>query len=128
MLTKILITALVIAACFAYLRYQRGKNTATSGQTTDTPSTGSKPTLSSQFHWLAGGLILLTATAAIGFFIYNWMDNHQVMTVNIINPNSGDKVSYQVYKGDLQEHSFKTLKGQTIRISSAERIEISEAP
>lgn len=128
MLTKILVTALVIVACFAYVRYQRGKNSTTTGQDSSVASSEKKPNLSAQFQWLAGGLIVLTAAAAIGFFIYNWMDDHRVMTVNIINPQSGNVVSYQVYKGDLQERSFKTLQGQQIRISSAERLEVSESP
>jgi uncharacterized protein (UPF0333 family) len=128
MLTKILVTALVIAACFVYLRHQKQKNAAASKQANVSESISKKNSISSQFQWLAGALIVLTACMAIGFFIYGWMDGHRVMTIKIINPQSGDVVSYQVYKGDLLERSFTTLQGQKVRISDSERIEITENP
>ena len=128
MLTKILVTALIILACYFYLRYQRNKQQSVAGQN-DSLDTGSeKSSLSSQIRWVAGGLIGLTVCAAIGIFIYSWMDDRRVLTVKITSPYSGEVVSYQVYKGDMKERSFKTLHGQVIRISDSERIEISETP
>jgi len=128
MITKILVTALVIAACYAYLRHQRQKQSTTSAQV-KLPNTGAnKNTVTSQFKWLAISLVVLTACAAIGFFIYNLMDDRRVLNVRITNPHSSGVVTYQVYKGDIQERSFKTLQGQQVRISNSERIEISEAP
>lgn len=128
MLTKILVTALVIAVCFVYLRHQRQKNAATSKQANVSESVSKKNAISTQFQWLAGALIVLTACTAIGFFIYGWLDGHRVMTIKIINPQSGDVVNYQAYKGDLLERSFTTLQGQKIRLSDSERIEITENP
>lgn len=127
MLTKILVTALVIVACFSYLRYQRGKNQATEAQDDSAARNTKKPSVNGQIQWLAVGLIVLTGAAAIGFFIYSWVDDHRVMTVNLINPKTGAQQSYQVYKGDLQERSFKTLQGQQIRIGNTERLEVRES-
>lgn len=128
MLTKILVTVLVIVACYIYLRYQRQKAADGNRQGSSRKSAPKKTSFSAQFRWLAGGLVLLTASATIGIFIYGWVDDRRVLTVKITNPLNGNVVSYQVYKGDMQERSFETLKGQRIRISNNERIEVSEAP
>ena len=128
MITKILVTALIIAACYVYLRHQRQKQIGTSAQTKSATAVTNKNTVTSQFKWLAISLVVLTACAAIGFFIYNLMDDRRVLNVKITNPHNSEVVTYQVYKGDMQERSFETLQGQQVRISSSERIEISEAP
>jgi len=128
MITKILVTALVIVACYVYLRHQRQKQDGTSVQTTLATAVTNKNTVSSQFKWLAISLVVLTACAAIGFFIYNLVDDRRVLNVKITNPHNSEVVTYHVYKGDMQERSFETLQGQQIRISINERIEVSEVP
>lgn len=125
MLTKILVTALVIFACFYYLRYQRNKQQAgTPKASAATPAR--KFSLTSQIKWLAGGLAVLTICAAITTFIYGWLDKQQVLNVKVTSPYSGEVVTYQVYKGDMNERSFETVQGQKIRIGNSERIEVSE--
>lgn len=128
MLTKILVTALIILACYGYLRYQRNKRLSVPGKNDSLDTDTGKSSLSTQVQWVAGGLIVLTACGAISFFIYNWMDDRRLLTVTITSPHSGEVVTYQVYKGDLKERSFETIQGQTIRIGNSERIEIVQAP
>ena len=125
MLTKILVTALIILACFYYLRYQRNKQQA-STQKTSAVTSARKFSLASQIKWLAGGLVGLTICAAIATFIYGWLDKQQVLNVKVTSPYSGEVVTYQVYKGDMDERSFETVQGQKIRIGNSERIEVSE--
>ena len=125
MLTKILVTALVILACFYYLRYQRNKQQAGTQKTSAATPTG-KFSLSSQIKWLAGALAALTICAAMASFIYAWLDKQKVLNVTVTSPYSGEVVTYQVYKGDMNERSFETVQGQKIRIGNSERIEVSE--
>ena len=127
MLTKLLITALVIAACFAYLRFQ-SQRAATGNRQNANAETATRGSLPRQFRWLAAALIISGASAVIGFFIFEWFNGRTVLTVDVINPQTGELISYEVYKRDLQDRSFKTLNGQQIRISNNERIEITEAP
>lgn len=125
MLTKILVTALIILACFYYLRYQRNKQLAgTQKAIAATPAR--KFSLTSQIKWLAGGLVVLTICAALASFIYGWLDKRQILNVKVTSPYSGEVVTYQVYKGDMNERSFETVQGQKIRIGNSERIEVSE--
>jgi hypothetical protein len=79
-------------------------------------------------RWLAGGLVVLVICAAISFFVYDWLDSRRVLTVKVTSPQSGEMVSYLVYKGDLNERSFETIQGQVVRIGNSERIEVSETP
>lgn len=128
MLTKILVTALIILACYFYLRHQRNKQLPGAGKADSLDTRSGEKSLSLQVQWLAGGLVLLTVCAAIGFFIYDWMDNRRVLTVKVTSPYSGEVVTYQVYKGDMEERSFETIQGQVIRVGNSERIEVSENP
>ena len=129
MLTKILVTTLVILSCYFYLRYRRNKAPATSGGSTSSLDAGSRKSSSAfQVKWVAGVLIALSACSAISFFIYDRMDNQRLLTVKIINPYSGEVMTYQVHKGDLKERSFETTQRQIIRVSNRERIEVIETP
>lgn len=125
MLTKILVTALVILGCYAFLRFQRNKQLAPSNQSQNTGNAQAGNAVSFSFRWLAICLVTLTFATAAGFFIYDWQDNRELLTVKVINPHNGESVSYQVYKGDLQERSFETVQGQVIRVSHSERMEVS---
>lgn len=125
MLTKILVTALVILGCYAFLRFQRNKQSTQSNQAAITDKQQAKSAISSSFRWVAACLVILTLVTAVGFFIYNWQDNHELLIVKITNPHNGETVSYQVYKGDLQERSFETVQGQMVRVSNSERIDIT---
>lgn len=125
MLTKILVTALIILACFYYLRYQRNKQQAGT-QKAIAATSAHKFSRTSQVKWLAGSLVALTICAAMVSFIYGWLDKQQILNVKVTSPYSGEVVTYQVYKGDMNERSFETVQGQKIRIGNSERIEVSE--
>jgi protein-S-isoprenylcysteine O-methyltransferase Ste14 len=125
MLTKILVTALVILTCFYYLRYQRNKQ-QTGTQKENAATSTREFSLTSQIKWLASGLVVLTICTAIVLFIYGWFDKQQVLNVKVTSPYSGKVVSYQVYKGDINERSFETVQGHKIQIGNSERIEIRE--
>lgn len=122
MLTKILITALVILGCYTFLRFQRNKQ-LTQPQGKAVPAIDHRPARTS-VKWLSVALLALSLTAVTGFFIHNWLDNRQLLSVKIINPYNGETMIYQVYKGDLEDRRFKTVDGQTVRVSNSERMEI----
>ena len=125
MLTKILVTALIILACFYYLRFQRNKQQIGT-QKANAATSAQKFSRTSQIAWLAGSLVALTICAAIISFVYGWFDKKQVLNVKLISPYSGEVVIYEAYKGDMNERSFETVQGKVIRIGNSERLEISE--
>ena len=125
MLTKLLLTAAVIAGCYLFIRYKRGEaltNQHPQQRVEAEPSPQRKP-----LNWLALGLVALTVAAAIGFFVHDYQDSQTLLDVKVINPSNGEESHYKVYKGDLGARSFETIQGQQVRIGNTERMEVKEA-
>lgn len=122
MLTKILITALVIFGCYLFLRYSRRP-------APDTRREPARPAVNgTAFRRLAAGVLLLSLLAAVAAFLYGWYDDRTLLDIRVINTLTGDVVHYQAYKGDLEGRSFVTLYGQQVSIADSERLEVSPAP
>lgn len=47
-----------------------------------------------------------------------------VVTVHVINTQSGEKISYRAIKDDIQGGSFTTLDGRRIYVAGVERLEV----
>ncbi len=47
-----------------------------------------------------------------------------VVTVHVINTQSGEKISYRAIKDDIQGDSFTTLDGRRIYVAGVERLEV----
>ncbi|OMH38058.1 hypothetical protein [Motiliproteus sp. MSK22-1] len=129
MLTKILLTALIIVGCYTYLRYKRNleQGDISSQRLKGDDNTPTPAIPSTVVRWLATGLVFLSVAGAVGFFIYDWNDSRTLLEVKVINPQSGEQIRYQVYKGDMEERSFKTIQGQQVRIANTERLEVMES-
>lgn len=121
MLTKILLTALVVLGCYLFIRYQRSRQALPQRSRTEpvTPK-------NSGLRWLALGLCLLSLLASAAYMGYRWWDNSHLLQIRVINPTSGDAVEYQAYKGDVRGRSFTTRFGQKILVAEGERMELTE--
>ncbi len=118
MLTKFLITALVIACCWAMVKRSKGqkiaKPTADVGQSL----------IRKYMLTLALGLLLAASAVYLG---WSWHDNNQVVTVTIVSPNDADSAVYRVKKKDLSTTEIVTVDGLRIRLSNQERIIIASS-
>ena len=121
MVTKILITLLVIAGCYLYLKR---RNSSASQQQRPSGETDAEQL---PVKMIAVFLLVLSVMGTLSYVGYRWYDSHTLLDVRIINPANDSEVIYQVYKGDLDNRSFTTVQGQTVRISASERLEISPA-
>ncbi len=66
--------------------------------------------------------IMVVAAAAM---IYLGVDaRNAVVTVHVINTQSGDKKSYRVVKSDIHSDGFTTLEGVQVFVAENDRIEI----
>ena len=117
MIGKILLTLAVIVACMLML------------------SARAKPALKTIPDPAAERNRILLRKAAIGFMvimviaagtmIYLEADNRgPVVTVHVINTQSGARKSYQAIKSDIQSDGFTTLDGLQVFVAGVERIEI----
>ncbi|WP_207061298.1 hypothetical protein [Motiliproteus sp. SC1-56] len=125
MLTKILLTALVIGAAYLFLRHQRLKASPSSGTDRSAPATGEH---SPALRRLAAGLLIVFLGLAAAFFAYRWLDDRTLLEIRIVNSVTGEVVRYQAYKGDLEGRRFVTVHGQSVSLADSERMEVQALP
>jgi len=62
--------------------------------------------------------------AAIAMIYIEVSDNYSIVTVHVINSQSGARVSYQARREDIESSSFTTLEGRKVYVANVERIEV----
>ncbi len=121
MVTKILFTLAVITGCLWYASAKRR------GRSQPTLVIASKKDLRKReilrrSAYLFMGVMVLAAIAAIYLQV---SDNNTILTVNVINSETGSRVVYQARRQDIKSSSFTTLEGSTIYVANIERIEVN---
>ncbi|MCL1065750.1 hypothetical protein L2735_02875 [Shewanella olleyana] len=120
MLTKILVTLLVIVGAFAYLRSGRGSKVSRS----EALAVESSPFLSRAVIY---AMIAVSMIASAGFWGWTWYDDNTVVEVTISSPVEAMSASYQVRKKDIEAQRITTVDGIQIRLSNQERITVKAA-
>jgi hypothetical protein len=124
MISKLLLTLSVIAIAWFVIRYR-----SRSGQL---PSTTLPPRLSarqdksngSSLRLAAYGLILFMVLASGLFIFLQWRDEYRIVTVRVINSQTGETVTYMARRGDVEDRHFQTLDGRVVSVAEIERIEM----
>ncbi len=124
MLGKILLTLAVIAIAYLYVRQQQIAEARTGSSSAENSNSTEKDELSQDMRTAAYSLLVLMTGIGAALFYFDWRDDHQVLTVNLIRENQAEPVSYQVYKFQLQDRSFTTIDGIQITVAGSERMEI----
>ena len=117
MISKILITLAVIMICMWML------SSRVKPELREVPN----PTAVRRKKHLRNGAIafMLVMAIAAGIMIYLEVDNRSaVVTVHVINTQSGAQKSYRVMKNDIHDDGFTTLDGLQVFVAGIERIEI----
>lgn len=120
MITKILLTLLVIVAALAYARRKRAPVTRHS-------SGGMVGTKSSRTP-LYAALAFASLTLAISGLIFyqHWRERHTIFNVQVINSHTGEQQTYQAYREDIAKRSFRTVDGRQVNLADVERMEVQE--
>jgi len=120
MISKILITIGVIMACM-WMLSARDKPQL---KHVPNPAVERRKKL---FRNAALAFMLVMAIAA-SIMIYLEVDKRsEIVTVNVINTQSGASKSYRVMKNDIHNDGFTTTDGLQVFIAGIERIEIESA-
>ena len=117
MISKILITLGVIMACMWML----------SARVKPELKTVLNPAAERRKKQLRNGAIafMMVMIIAAGVMIYFEVDERSaVVTVHVINTQSGTKKSYRAMKNEIQSDGFTTLDGVQVFVAGIERIEI----
>lgn len=122
MITKIILTLLVIAAGYIYLKRKSAPQSSASARQQDTVSVSASSAVPVKL--IAALLIAIFSVATLSYIGYHWFDNNRVLEVRLISPGTDQHLIYEVRKGDLKERSFTTTDGQIVRIGASERLEV----
>lgn len=122
MITKILFTALVVAVVFGAARF-RAKQVA------NAPAPAARkeaagPSIRTMAYIIAA---MVVASSAV-IYVQAWMEDRQVITIRVVNTQTGETVSYDAHKGSISGRSFETVDGWKVTVSELERVEVVEAP
>jgi hypothetical protein len=123
MLTKIIVTLLVITGCFWFASQKREQRRQPLLVVASKEDQQRKAMLRRGAYLFM--FIMLLATVVMIYF--ELTDDYATVTVHVINTQTGARSSYQARREDVQASSFTTLDGRKVFTAGIERIEV-EAP
>ena len=128
MFMKLLLTLGVIFVAWLVLRNRSRRNRL--------PAVGQAPRLqppqtrgSERLPRLAAYALITGMLLASAVVLYlQWRDEYRVVTVRVINTQTGQVLTYEARRGDVAQHRFQTLDGRTVYVAEIERIEVGGMP
>ena len=126
MFMKLLLTLGVIGVAWLVLRHRRNRLPAT-GQPTRLIAPPARS--AERIPRVAAYALIVCMLLASGVVLYlQWRDEYRIVTVRVINTQTGQAVSYEARRGDVTQHQFQTLDGRTVFVAEIERIELGVDP
>ncbi len=117
-LTKILVTILVIVGAIVYLRRGRGSNV---NRNTVMADMQSSPFFSRVIIYT---MIAVSMLASASYWGWSWYDDNTIVDVTISSPVEAMSASYKVRKKDIEDQRITTVDGIQIRLSNQERLTV----
>lgn len=124
MLTKILLTLTVIVVCVLVISARRNKPKGGGTGIAVNKEALERQKQLRQAAWIFMGVMVVAAGTMMTVELW---DKNALVTVHVINTQSGERMSYQARREDVSQNSFTTVEGRRIFTAGVERIEI-EAP
>lgn len=123
MITKILFTALLILGLVYYLRFKGESRPQRSPRSTTRQQAPAptKPLIPRSVLYLFIGAMLLATAIAVYF---DWEKSHRIVTIRVINADTGQVTEYQARRSDIEGRQFQTLDGRLITLAGVERMEL----
>lgn len=132
MITKILFTAAVIAIVYLLARSRSRRTQAVRRLEAPSATRPVQPAPAAPVDKLPRYLayaLLGIMLAGSGLFIFlEWRDQYQVVSVRVINTNTGSSITYQARRGDVKDRSLETLDGRRVVLAAVDRMELGEVP
>ena len=129
MITKILFTAAVIAIVYLLAKGRTQRRQAPPRR--EALSGPRKPQDRAAAHgrlpqYLAYTLLGVMLAGSGSFIFMEWRDQYRIVTVRVINTNTGTSVTYQARRGDVADRSLDTIDGRRVVLAEVERLEFGE--
>lgn len=74
---------------------------------------------------IAYGLVVAMVMGSLLWLYLGYQSGREIVTVRIINANTGNVTTYQARRVDVQDQRFTTLDGRPIILADVDRMELS---
>lgn len=118
MLTKILVTILVILAVLTFYRVKNSGRVTRAARRLEAHNPANNRFGRMVAYGFVGVLILISA----GWYGLHWQEQHRIITIRVIG--EGGTTTYKAYNKDLKGNEFESIDGRTVRLGQSERVEI----
>lgn len=118
MLTKILVTVLVVIAVLTFYRVKNSGRVTDAARRIEVRTPADKRFGRMVAYGFVGLLILISAA----WYGLHWREQHRIITIRVIS-DSGT-TTYKAYNKDLKGNRFESIDGRTVRLGDSERVEI----
>lgn len=118
MLTKILVTVLVVIAVLTFYRVKNSGRVTEAARRIEARTPADKRFGRMVAYGFVGLLILISAA----WYGLHWREQHRIITIRVIS-DSGT-ATYKAYNKDLKGNRFESIDGRTVRLGDSERVEI----
>jgi len=119
MITKILFTIAIIGGVMLFTRYSSQRRAVQRG-------TGPTVSVRNPVRIAAYVVIALIVAASALWLVQEWRDAQEVLTVRVVNSETGQEVVYDAFRSDIENRSFRTVDGRRVILADVERLEVME--
>ena len=120
MLTKLILTLLVIVGALWFVSSKRGEPKQRVLVIANKKEQENRQMLRRGAYVFMGIMVI---AAAVMIFM-ELSDSYATVTVHVVNTQNGTRSSYQARRQDIQGSSFTTLDGRKVYVAGIERIEV----
>lgn len=126
MFGKLLITAAVIYIAYLVVR-SRYEGAAPQGNRDPSTAERGLPLISPVAIRLAAYAVIgLMLVGSALYLFQSWERQHQIVSIQVVNPYNGQVQRYETRRGDIDGRTFRTLDGRLIRIAEMERMIVDD--
>jgi hypothetical protein len=121
MFTKLLLTLFVIVVAWLVISNRQRRMAMVASEPHRT-----RPAVKPAVSWRWGVyLFLILMVLGSALFLYlEWKDSYRVVSVQVIDTQSGKRAFYTARRMDVDERHFVTLDGREVSVADTERIEL----
>ncbi|MBW9267793.1 MAG: hypothetical protein AB2565_06615 [Candidatus Thiodiazotropha endolucinida] len=125
MITKLILTLTVIAIAWLVVKNRQQRVQAITHDSQ--PDVAARRATNPLLKWGAYALLAMLLAGSGAYLFVQWQDSTRVVTVVVVDTQTGRSVSYQARRGDIEERYFVTLDGREVSVANNERIELESA-
>jgi len=124
MFGKILLTLAVILGAYLAIRarIQRGRETVAADRRKCREPAFPATALTAVSY----GLVLVMLAGSLLWLYLDWETGQRLVTVRVINANTGDVTTYRARREDVKGRQFTTLDGRSVTLADVERMVLAE--